>query len=158
MARATVLHPAPTSPKSPTISPWWTVRLTLSTRMRLRSPGSRAVSERTSRAGSLPGSDWVVSWVSDVPIMSATIESRVDRAIGVSLCKAPSRITSTRSAMAKTSGKRCETNTQETPRSRSARMWPNSRCASLSVRAAVGSSRMSNRALRESAFAITTIC
>ena len=63
-----------------------------------------------------------------------------------------------RSVPAKTSGSRCDTKMQETPRSRSARIWAKSRCASASVNAAVGSSRMSRRALRESARAITTIC
>ena len=67
-------------------------------------------------------------------------------------------MTRMRSATAKTSARRCETKMQATPRSRRVRIRAKRRCASGSVSAAVGSSRISSRACLDSARAITTSC
>ena len=58
--------------------------------------------------------------------------------------------TTMRSAMANTSARRCETDARHAARP-SARMRSNRRCASLSVNAAVGSSRITARVLRQRA-------
>ena len=70
----------------------------------------------------------------------------------------PSRITTIRSQIAKTSASRCETKMIATPRAFSARMRSKRRADSFSVSAAVGSSRISSRARLASARAITTSC
>ena len=70
----------------------------------------------------------------------------------------PSRITTIRSEIAKTSASRCETKMIATPRAFSARMRSNRRGDSFSVSAAVGSSRIRSRARLASARAMTTSC
>ena len=79
-------------------------------------------------------------------------------AIRASCTTAPSRITVTVSQIVKTSSRRCEMNSTAAPCSRSVRTTLNSRSTSGPESAAVGSSMISTRASKLSAFAISTIC
>ena len=93
-----------------------------------------------------------------LPIISATTSPRVVSAVSCRPQIRPSRMTTTRSDMAKTSPRRWETKIIATPRFLSERMRSNSRSDSCSVRAAVGSSRMRSLAFFERARAMTTSC
>jgi len=64
------------------------------------------------------------------PTISPTTVSRDTAPVRCAPHIRPSRITTLRSAIAKTSARRCETNRQATPRADSERMWPNRRWAS----------------------------
>ncbi len=67
-------------------------------------------------------------------------------------------MTVTRWQQAKASSSRCEMNSTAAPWARRVRITSNSRSTSTVVRAAVGSSMTSTRALNDSALAISTIC
>jgi hypothetical protein len=71
---------------------------------------------------------------------------------------APSRSTTTRSAIRSTSSRWWDTNTTAVPRARRSAMMASSRSTSGAVRLEVGSSRMRMRAFAESALAISTSC
>ena len=70
----------------------------------------------------------------------------------------PPRSTVTRSAISRTSSRRCETNRMDVPSARSCRTIASSADASLADSAAVGSSMMMTGASSTSARAISTIC
>ena len=129
------------------------------TRVRRRSPGSKTVSPRTSRTASPTiGASARGAFVSMSPIISATISGRETSRARWSPRMAPSRITTMRSEIAKTSARRCETKMTATPRALQGSIRANRWSDSFSVNAAVGSSRMRRRAFFDSARAMTTSC
>ena len=150
------MHPAPSNPNRPTTSPFRTARSRSATRF--RPSASKTLSARSSNATSPRGRSARPSGASESPIISATTSWRVTAPTAWLPRMRPSRMTTMRSEIAKTSARRCETKMIATPRAFSSRMRSNNRSNSFSVSAAVGSSRMSSRARLASARAITTSC
>ncbi len=152
IARATSLRPAPTSPASATISPRRT-----SKEMSLKTPVRD--SDSTLRTTS-PGVVGVLgnSVSSSRPTIALMMSSTVIVLTSSVRTNAPSRMMVIRWQAAKTSSSRCEMNSTAAPWSRRVAITANSRLTSTLVNAAVGSSMTSTRALRDNAFAISTIC
>ena len=149
--------PLPSMPATPTISPARTLSDTPAT------AGSPRL-ERTcrSRASSTvaPGarSARVPSGAGTRPTMSSASCSCVKSRAMPPPTTRPARITVTRSASAATSASLCVISTMIVPASRSSRSTPNSSSTSCGVSTAVGSSRISPRPPRWSAFRISTRC
>ena len=157
-ASAASMQPAPRSPKRPTTSPLRTAR----SRFGDPHPAGRIEhgQSREARARHRPPPAAVA-----VRTLHRNRRSSPRRHRGAkrhrSACRPrirPSRMTTMRSEMAKTSASRWETKMMATPRAFSRRMRSKRRCDSCSVRAAVGSSRMRRRAFLASARAMTTSC
>ena len=92
------------------------------------------------------------------PTIARITDSTVSSPIGFVETWRPSRITVTRSQIAKISSRRCEMKSTALPRARSVSTMRNRRSTSFVVRAAVGSSITITRALVVSALAISTSC
>ena len=148
--------PEPSSPNKPRISPRLTARFRPATTSRplpsktVRSRVSKATSPKTFAGGRRPA----------LPALRSSGRRQRRASFGGKNAPLilPSRMMTIRSEISNTSARRCDTKMMATPRALSARMRSNSRLASRSVSAAVGSSRMSRRAFFDRARTISTSC
>ena len=149
--------PLASMPARPTISP---ARTSIDRSLTAGSPRSSSA-ETPSKVRS--GSPSVCSGLStrrstSRPTISPASERSVAPSVGTVSIILPRRRTVTRSAMSSTSLSLCEMNTTDVPCSVNRRSTTNRSCASCGVSTAVGSSRTSTFAPRNSARRISTRC
>ena len=133
------VRPLPPRPNRPRISPLWRARLPCFTR-----PSREAMSFTSSRTGPKVSRRQTGSTAACSVILAMSC-SRVTLAVGTVSTSRPLRSTVTRSVRRKISSSRWVTYRMEVPFCRRSRSSRNSRPASLSVRLAVGSSKISRR-------------